>query len=100
PQGIRWLRDFLRSMAAQDRTILVSSHVLSEVSQTGGEGGVIPCGGLRARFPLAELTGQAERVRTVRARSPQADRLAELLGPPADHGEPRAHQGAGDTTPD
>src|SRR5262245_39075107 len=31
PQGIRWLRDFLRSLAAEGRTILISSHVLSEV---------------------------------------------------------------------
>ena len=35
PQGIRWLRDFLRSLAAEDRTVLVSSHVLAEVAQTG-----------------------------------------------------------------
>ena len=34
PQGIRWLRDFLRSLAAEGRTILVSSHVLAEVAQT------------------------------------------------------------------
>ncbi|HEX6517331.1 MAG TPA: ATP-binding cassette domain-containing protein, partial [Nocardioidaceae bacterium] len=34
PAGIRWLRDFLRSLAAEGRTILVSSHVLAEVAQT------------------------------------------------------------------
>ena len=34
PQGIRWLRDFLRSLAAEGRTMLVSSHVLAEVAQT------------------------------------------------------------------
>ena len=34
PQGIRWLRDFLRGMAAEGRTVLVSSHVLAEVAQT------------------------------------------------------------------
>ena len=33
PQGIRWLRDFLRGVAAEGRTVLVSSHVLSEVSR-------------------------------------------------------------------
>ena len=34
PEGIRWVRDFLRALAAQGRTVLVSSHLLSEMSQT------------------------------------------------------------------
>src|SRR5204862_4558992 len=37
PQGIRWLRDFLRRLAAEGRAILVSSHVLAEVSQTADD---------------------------------------------------------------
>ena len=37
PQGIRWLRDFLRSLAAEGRAVLVSSHVLAEVAQTADE---------------------------------------------------------------
>jgi ABC-2 type transport system ATP-binding protein len=88
PQGIRWLRDFLRSLSAQGRTILVSSHVLSEVSQTVDEVVVIHRGRLRAHATLAELTGDAAGIRTVRVRSPQADRLAELLGPTATISEP------------
>jgi ABC-2 type transport system ATP-binding protein len=34
PEGVRWLRDFLRGSAAQGRTVLISSHVLAEVAQT------------------------------------------------------------------
>ena len=41
PQGIRWLRDFLRSMADEGRTVLVSSHVLAEVAQTADDAVVI-----------------------------------------------------------
>ena len=44
PQGIRWLRDFLRSLAAEGRTVLVSSHVLAEVAQTVDEVVVIQQG--------------------------------------------------------
>ena len=37
PQGIRWLRDFLRALASEGRAILISSHVLAEVSQTADD---------------------------------------------------------------
>jgi ABC-2 type transport system ATP-binding protein len=82
PQGIRWLRDFLRSLAAEGRTILVSSHVLAEVSQTVDEVVVIHHGGLRAHSTLAELT-RRRGSDAVRVRSPESDRLAELLRPVA-----------------
>src|SRR5947208_432766 len=55
PQGIRWLRDFLRSMAAEGRALLVSSHVLAEVAQTAHEVVVISSGRSVAQAPLAEL---------------------------------------------
>ena len=82
PQGIRWLRDFLRSMASEGRTVLVSSHVLAEVAQTVDEVVVIHRGRLRAQSTLAELTGRRGGD-AVRVRSPDAARLAELLGPVA-----------------
>jgi len=79
PQGIRWLRDLLRSLAAEGRTILVSSHVLAEVSQTVDEVVVIHKGRLRAHSSLAELTGRRAGVAGARVRSPQAERLAEAV---------------------
>jgi ABC-2 type transport system ATP-binding protein len=79
PQGIRWLRDFLRSLAAEGRTVLVSSHVLAEVAQTVDEVVVIHKGRLRAHSTLEELTSRGEGGGAVRVRSPQAERLAEAL---------------------
>ncbi len=99
PQGIRWLRDFLRSLAAQGRTILVSSHVLAEVSQTVDEVVVIHRGRLRAHSTLAELTGGGAGPGTVRVRSPEADRLAELIGPTAAVVEPGLIR-VGDSSPE
>jgi ABC-2 type transport system ATP-binding protein len=59
PEGIRWLRKFLRSLAAEGRTVLVSSHVLSEMSQTVDDVIVIGRGRLIAHAPLEELTGSS-----------------------------------------
>jgi ABC-2 type transport system ATP-binding protein len=79
PQGIRWLRDFLRSLASEGRTILVSSHVLAEVAQTVDEVVVIHKGRLRAHSTLEELTRGRDGAAAVRVRSPQAERLAEAV---------------------
>jgi ABC-2 type transport system ATP-binding protein len=79
PQGIRWLRDFLRSLAAEGRTVLVSSHVLAEMAQTVDEVVVIHRGRLRAQSTLEELTAGRDGTGTVRVRSPDSERLAELL---------------------
>jgi ABC-2 type transport system ATP-binding protein len=56
PQGMRWLRDLLREQAAGGRTVLVSSHLLSEVSQTADELVMIRDGKLVAQTSLAEFT--------------------------------------------
>jgi ABC-2 type transport system ATP-binding protein len=77
PQGIRWLRDFLRARAAEGRTVLISSHVLAEVAQTVDEVVVISRGRLVAQGTLAELTAGAGG--TVWVRSPARDRLREAL---------------------
>ena len=69
PQGIRWLRDFLRAMAAQGRTVLVSSHVLAEVAQTVDDVVVIHRGRLVQQGPVESLTtaGAGVLVRTPRS---------------------------------
>ena len=77
PQGIRWLRDFLRSMAAEGRAVLVSSHVLAEVAQTADEVVVIARGRSVAQAPLKELL--ATSAGGMRVAGPDAGRLAELL---------------------
>ena len=59
PEGVRWLRDFLRAFAAEGRTVLVSSHHLAEVAQTVDRVVIIDHGRLVADSPLAELAGPA-----------------------------------------
>ena len=77
PQGIRWLRDFLRSLAAEGRTILVSSHVLAEVAQTVDDVVIIHRGRLVRQAAMAEVEAMAARATLVR--SPDALRLVSLL---------------------
>jgi ABC-2 type transport system ATP-binding protein len=77
PEGIRWLRTFLRELAGQGRTILVSSHVLAELAQTVDDVAIIAKGRLIAHAPVDELTARA--VAVTRVRSPQAAVLRERL---------------------
>jgi ABC-2 type transport system ATP-binding protein len=56
PAGVRWLRTFLQTFAAQGRTVLVSSHLLAEVAQTVDQVVIIDRGRLLANSPLEELT--------------------------------------------
>ncbi len=77
PAGIRWLRDFLRSLAAEGRTILVSSHVLSEVAQTADRVVIIHRGRLIQQATVAEVLAGAQGA--TRVRTPDAERLRALL---------------------
>jgi ABC-2 type transport system ATP-binding protein len=88
PQGIRWLRDFLRAEAGVGRTVLISSHVLAEVAQTVDEVVVLNRGRLVAQGSLDELTQGA--AAPVWVRSPEAERLRSALvakGVQAESGE-------------
>jgi ABC-2 type transport system ATP-binding protein len=75
PQGIRWLRDFLRGMAAEGRTVLMSSHVLAEVAQTVDDVLVIHRGRMVKQGPVSEVTAGNR----VLARSPRAEELRTAL---------------------
>ncbi|MEV6524540.1 ABC transporter ATP-binding protein [Longispora sp. NPDC051575] len=55
PAGMAWLRELLRDLARQGRTVIVSSHVLSEVAQTVDRVVIVHEGSLRFTGPLAEL---------------------------------------------
>ena len=77
PAGIRWLRDLLRSLAHQGRTILVSSHVLAEIEQIADEVVIIHRGKFVAQSTTTELGARA--AAGVRVRSPEVDRLREML---------------------
>src|SRR5215218_5922380 len=77
PEGVRWLRDFLRAFAAEGRTVFVSSHVLAEVAQTADQVLIVNRGRLVIESPLEQLTARVGG--GVRVRSPQAAELRRLL---------------------
>ncbi len=77
PEGVRWLRDFLRVFASNGKTVLVSSHVLAEVAQTVDQVLIINHGRLVVESSLEQLTARVGG--SVRVRSPQLSRLAEAL---------------------
>jgi ABC-2 type transport system ATP-binding protein len=77
PQGIRWLRDFLRSLAREGRAVLVSSHVLAEVSQTADDVVVIANGRSVAQGTLTELIARSGG--GMRVIGPDTAKLRELL---------------------
>jgi ABC-2 type transport system ATP-binding protein len=77
PAGIRWLRDLLRALAGEGRTILVSSHVLAEVAQTVDRVVIIHRGRLIQQAAMAEVLAGAQGA--TRVRTPDTGRLRELL---------------------
>ena len=79
PEGIRWIRNLLRGLAAEGRTVLVSSHLMSEMALTADHLVVIGRGRLIADASINEVIDRSAR-RMVRVRSPEAERLATLVG--------------------
>ena len=77
PDGIRWIRELLRSLAAEGRTVFVSSHLMSEMALTADHLVIVGRGRLIADLSMAEMTASANG--QVRVRSPRADELARLL---------------------
>jgi ABC-2 type transport system ATP-binding protein len=77
PQGIRWLRDFLRGLAREGRAVLVSSHVLAEVSQTADDIVVIAKGRAVAQGSLAELMARSGG--GIKVAGPDTRKLREIL---------------------
>jgi ABC-2 type transport system ATP-binding protein len=59
PEGVRWLRDLVRNLAAEGTAVLVSSHILAEVAQSVDSVIIINHGRVVAQAPIAELTATA-----------------------------------------
>jgi ABC-2 type transport system ATP-binding protein len=76
--GVRWIRQLLRELAADGRTVLVSSHLMSEMELTADHLIIIGRGRLLADLPADRLTKSSARA-NVLVRSPRADELATLL---------------------
>jgi ABC-2 type transport system ATP-binding protein len=78
PEGIRWIRELLRSLASEGRTVLVSSHLMSEMAITADQLVVIGRGRLIADASVAEVVDQQD-LHAVRVRTPEPARLHTLL---------------------
>jgi ABC-2 type transport system ATP-binding protein len=81
PDGIRWVRNLLKGLAGEGRTVFVSSHLMSEMALTADEVIIIGKGRLITQLPTTELLAQSSQ-RFVRVRSPQVAQLRAAL----DHG--------------
>jgi ABC-2 type transport system ATP-binding protein len=81
PEGIRWVRNLLKGLAAEGRTVFVSSHLMNEMAVTAEHIIIVGRGRLIADVDVEEFVRSASTA-TVRVRSPEAGRLAGLLAGP------------------
>ncbi|MCA0253048.1 MAG: ABC transporter ATP-binding protein [Actinobacteria bacterium] len=77
PDGVLWVRNLVRSQAAEGKTVLLSSHLMSEMAQTADHIIVLGRGRLIADAPVSELLGAGGA--QVRVTTPEASRLVHLL---------------------
>jgi ABC-2 type transport system ATP-binding protein len=80
PEGIVWMKGFLRSLAAQGRAVLVSSHLMSELQDTAGHLVVVGRGTVIADTSVAELLAAASGKRVTLRTTAAADAMAVLAG--------------------
>ncbi len=93
PEGIRWIRNFMRELAANGRTVFVSSHLMSEMAVTADRLVVIGRGRLIADCSTQEFIERSSE-RSVLVRTPGQERLRELIA--AEGGTVRDGSGADD----
>lgn len=87
PEGIHWIRNLLKGLAAEGRTVFVSSHLMSEMALTADHLIVIGRGKLIADTSVDEFVARASQ-KVVVVRSPELERLRELLTGPEVRFEP------------
>jgi ABC-2 type transport system ATP-binding protein len=78
PEGILWIRTLMRSLAAEGRTVFVSSHLMSEMEHTADHVIVIGRGRLIADCAMAEFIARSS-VQAIRVRTPQPDALVRAV---------------------
>src|SRR5688572_8693060 len=79
PEGIRWMREFLRAFASQGRTVFVSSHLLGEMEQLADDIIIIAAGKLVAQGTMDQIVKGMAQPGKVRVRTPHVDQLAVEL---------------------
>jgi ABC-2 type transport system ATP-binding protein len=80
PDGVRWIRLLLKSLAAEGRTVFVSSHLMSEMAQTATRLVVLGRGRLISETSVEDFTGDA--AAGVLVRTPETERLGQVLAGP------------------
>jgi len=81
PEGVVWVRNLVRYLASEGRTVFLSSHLMSEMALTADHIIVVGRGRVLADAPVADIVARAAGT-TVRVCSPQATQLVELLSGP------------------
>ncbi|MFF0470018.1 ABC transporter ATP-binding protein [Micromonospora zamorensis] len=79
PEGIRWMRGFLKNLAHEGRTVLVSSHLLSEMQLLADDVVIIAAGQLVRQGPVDQVLGSMSQGARIRVRTPQAEALIAAL---------------------
>jgi ABC-2 type transport system ATP-binding protein len=80
PEGIRWMRDLLKLLAERGRTVLVSSHLLSEMQLLADDVVIIAGGRLVTMGPVEQIVAGAAHAAQVRVRTPEPEKLVAELG--------------------
>ena len=80
PEGIRWMRDLLRTLAAHGRTVLLSSHLLAEMKLLADDLIIIAAGRLAARGTVASIVSSMTHGGRILVRTPEPGKLAAVLG--------------------
>ncbi|MPZ27652.1 MAG: ATP-binding cassette domain-containing protein [Micromonosporaceae bacterium] len=80
PEGIRWMRDLLKRLADEGRTVLVSSHLLSEMQLLADDVLIIAKGKLVTHGSVSDVVDGRAHAGPVRVRTPQAEQLTAALG--------------------
>jgi ABC-2 type transport system ATP-binding protein len=78
PEGVLWIRNLMKHLASQGKTVLVSSHLMNEMAVTADHLVVIGRGRLLVAAPTAEVVARGSG-QSVRVRTPDADRLTALI---------------------
>lgn len=81
PEGVRWVRNLMKSLAAEGRTVLLSSHLMSEMAQTADQLIVIGRGRILADGPIDEIVSRAT-TSVIRVRTRDAERLMSVVTGP------------------
>lgn len=79
PEGIHWMRELLQQLAAQGRTVLVSSHLLSEMQTLADDVVIIAAGRLLRQGPVEKVIADVSGQQHVEAVSPEPEKLADVL---------------------